>query len=229
MVSRKQYQLRVRMVSDPPVWAPPLIIFGGLVLCLLRGPARAAGLAPLALGLGLWIGGAPRPTLLIAPGGAAIGVLGPDGRAVDRARGAGYAVSSWLAADGDGGDQAAAARRPGLQRYQKRVEGDLGPVWKLVRFHGLVDAERMTTHCRANVLMIAPGARQAPDGKCVWLGPAQLTALGAVAVEPVGDRLVYRSALQESAGRIWTQPPAPVQWSPDADAALAVAAGRGAD
>ncbi|MGG7567938.1 ComEC/Rec2 family competence protein [Rhodovulum sp. DZ06] len=206
----------VRPIPEAPMISAALITFGGLFLCLCCRPTRALGLAPAALGLALWAAADRRPTLLVAPEGAAIGLMGPDGRAVDRARGQGYAIESWLAADGDAGDQSEAASRPGLLRQGRRVEGDLGGGWTLVRFSGRARVDTMSRDCTKQVLLIAPAAPEPPVGPCVYLGPERLAGLGALSVEVQDGRLVIRSALQESAGRIWTRLPGGGQ-GPDED------------
>lgn len=198
----------VRAVADPPAAAAPLMVLGGLALCLRRGRMRFLGLAPVAAALALWIAGAPRPVLLVSPGGGAIGLIGPEGRAVDRARGEGYAVESWLAADGDAAGQEAAAERPGLLRQGRRIEGDLGAGWTVIKFTGRARVETMSRDCRAQVLMIAPGAPEPPVGACAYFGPERLAQLGALAVDADAAGLHVRSALEQSAGRIWSPAPA---------------------
>lgn len=194
----------VRAVAEPQPIVAPLIVLGGLFLCLGATRIRLLGLAPIALGLAVWAMGPPRPLLLIAPGGEAIGLLGPEGRAVDRARGAGYAVSSWLASDGDVAGQEVSAARPGLLHQGRRAEGALTDGWRVVRVSGRVAPDRLADDCTEKVLLIAPGAPRAPVGPCVYLGPARLAELGAMAVDVEGGELRIRSAVQETAGRMWS-------------------------
>jgi competence protein ComEC len=199
----------VRPVAAPGGAVAWLIVLGGLWLCLGATRARALGAAPLALGLVLWVAAPSRPTLLIAPDGDMIGLMGPEGRAVDRPRGAGYAVESWLASDGDAGDQDAAARRVGLIRAGRRTEGEFGDGWRVVRLTGRATPDMLADDCMAKVLLIAPAAPRGPDGPCVYLGPERLRAFGAIAAEADGDRLILRSAVLATEGRAWTGPPGP--------------------
>jgi competence protein ComEC len=197
----------VRTVVQPSGAVAPLIVLGGLWLCLGVGRARGLGAAPLALGLALWWGAPSRPPLLIAPEGELLGLLGPEGRAVDRPRGSGYAVTSWLASDGDGADQAAAAARPGLIRDGRAAHGDLGGGWRVMRLGGRPSAAALGALCTAKLLLVVPGGPSAVEGACVYLGPRRLSELGALAVEVDGERLRIRSALAAASGRLWTGPP----------------------
>ncbi|MFT6228479.1 MAG: competence protein ComEC [Paracoccaceae bacterium] len=196
----------VRGVADPQPFVPALIVLGGLFVCLGATRFRLVGLAPLALGLALWAGGPPRPVLLIAPGAEALGLIGPEGRAVDHARGARYAVQNWLASDGDGATQEQAAARPGLLRQGRRTEGEIGGGWRVVRVTGRASPDQLAKDCVDKVLLIAPGAPRGPDGPCLYLGPDRLGDLGAMSVAVDGQGLRIRSAMLETAGRIWSAP-----------------------
>ncbi|MEI6797965.1 MAG: ComEC/Rec2 family competence protein [Pseudomonadota bacterium] len=100
-------------VPQPGPWVVPLITVGALWALIWQGRARMLGLAPLALGFGLWVM-VERPVLLISSDGVLAGLLGPDGRALSSPKGAGFAAESWLADDGDLALQADAALRQGF-------------------------------------------------------------------------------------------------------------------
>lgn len=181
----------------------PLIALGGLWLCLWRTRLRLLGLAPLAAGLAMWISVDSRPPLLVAPGGSAMGLVGPQGRAVDRARGAGYAIESWLEADGDLASQAVAAARPGLDRDDRGATGELDG-WTVTLIRGRVAKEALGARCEPRTLLIAPSARSEVEGGCVFLGRAALERMGAVSAEPApGGGLYLRGALLDAAHRPW--------------------------
>ncbi|MGM0584607.1 MAG: ComEC/Rec2 family competence protein [Pseudomonadota bacterium] len=203
----------VRTVAQPPAGAVGLITLGGLWLAIWRTRLRLAGLAPLALGVAVWAQGAARPEVLIAPEARVMGALGPEGRAADRARGAGYAVESWLAHDGDPADQRAAAARPGLERGEGWSAALLSNGWRVVRLHGRdADARRL---CAPRTVLVAWEAAGPRAGPCLLLDRARLSELGAVAIsaragagrerggEAAQARLRIRGALPPAAGRLW--------------------------
>lgn len=97
-------------VPAPPGAVLPLLALGSLGVILWQGRARWAGLAPALCALALWAG-AERPALLIAEDGGLVGVMGSEGRALSKPRGAGFVARTWLENDGDGADQAGAAAR----------------------------------------------------------------------------------------------------------------------
>ena len=92
-----------RPVPVAPAAVLPLISLGGLWLFLWRGRWRLAGLVGIAAALVLWAAPAPRPEVLIAPGGRLVGVLGPEGRALDHRRAQSFAARTWLRRGGEGG------------------------------------------------------------------------------------------------------------------------------
>jgi competence protein ComEC len=194
----------VRAVAEPQPLVPALIVLGGLFLCLGASRLRVLGLAPIAIGLLIWAGGTQRPILLIAPGGDAIGLVGPEGRAVDRPRGSSYVIKNWLASDGDVATHEIAASRPGLLRQGRRAEGVLGNGWRVVLVKGRASPNLLTAACTDKVLLIAPSGPRGPEGACVYLGPARLRDLGAMSVSVDAAGLHVRSAIQETAGRMWS-------------------------
>lgn len=178
--------LAVRPVSSPPPLALPMLALGGLWLVIWASRLRLLGLAAMLAAAALWIPGGERPELLIAPRAAAMGVLGEQGRAVDRARGAGYAIDTWLANDGDPVPQAVAAARPGIDRQPRRAEARLANGWSVVVLGGLVTPEGLRAECAARTVVVAAAARPgaAAPGPCVTLDGEALRSLGAVSIAP---------------------------------------------
>ncbi|MEC9435085.1 MAG: ComEC/Rec2 family competence protein [Pseudomonadota bacterium] len=196
----------VRPVPEAPAGALALVALGGLWVAVWRSGLRWAGAAAALAGLALWTFGAARPEVLVAPGGAAIGVLGPQGRAVDRGRGAGYAIESWLAADGDAGGQAEAAVRPGVTREPREAAAELSNGWRLILLEGLVRPERLAETCAPRTVIVAPAARAPAEGPCLSFDRAALDRLGALAMTPEGEDLRVRGALTDAAARPWGAP-----------------------
>ncbi|MBK0398820.1 ComEC/Rec2 family competence protein [Limibaculum sp. M0105] len=171
-----------------------LIALGGLWLALWRGGWRLVGVAPILAGLALWIWLPPqRPVLIVAPNAALVGLMGPEGRALDRAKGQSYAAETWLRRDGDGADQPLAAARPGLE-HGRSLRGALGGGWRLE----VVNATRpepgeLAALCTPKTLLIARNAAEAPAGACLFYGRAALRRAGAIAVWPGGGGVEGRA------------------------------------
>ena len=100
----------------------PLLSVGALIVILWQGRSRWFGLVLVILAGALWAG-ATRPALLVAPSGGLVGVLGPEGRALSKPRGNGFAARVWLENDGDPAAQEEAASRPGWQGQKRGRRG----------------------------------------------------------------------------------------------------------
>jgi competence protein ComEC len=174
----------VRPVAAAPGVVLGLIALGGLWLALWRGWLRLAGGVAVALGLALWIEAPPRPTVLIAPEARLVGVLGPQGRALDGKRAQGFAAETWLRRDGDLADQETAAARPGFNRTRDGMTAELGAGWRLSVLRARApDVETLRALCEARVMLVARHGPEMDGGPCVYLGAAALARMGAVAVE----------------------------------------------
>jgi competence protein ComEC len=91
-------------VVGPNGWVIPLLALGFLVLLMWRGPLRWGGMVAMAASFVIW-SGSTRPDVLISDSGTLVGVMTPQGRALSKRRGAGFAARNWLENDGDGNDQ----------------------------------------------------------------------------------------------------------------------------
>ena len=103
-----QWQGAVRPIVTPDALVLPMIAVGALFAVVWTGRGRWIGVLPMGVAAALWVN-ASRPQILVADGGALVGVATPDGRALSRARGSGFIASVWLENDGQGGDQVSAA------------------------------------------------------------------------------------------------------------------------
>ncbi|KPP87848.1 MAG: competence protein ComEC [Rhodobacteraceae bacterium HLUCCO07] len=97
-------------VPSPDWFVLPVMAFGFLILFLWQGRLRFVGLGPVAVSVVAWAM-VERPDVLIAEGGALVGVMGEDGRALSKARGAGFVATNWLENDGTPISQDAAAKK----------------------------------------------------------------------------------------------------------------------
>jgi competence protein ComEC len=210
----------VTLVTAPGPEVVPLLALGGLMLCLWQGRGRLAGLAPLALALALWsVTG--RPDLLIAGEGALLGRIGPEGRALSKPKGDGFAAASWLEDDGDGALQEEAALRPGLERGPGEVALTLAGL-RLRQFSGRGGAERAAAACgSAEIVMLTTAAPEAAD--CLIWDAALMRRTGPVAIWETPDGARIETVAGTAGQRLWTGQTGEV---PDLIRAPAQVAGR---
>lgn len=194
------WQGATRPVVAPMPWALPLIALGGLVLCLWRGRARIAGLAPMAAGALLWVQ-SERPAVLIADSGTLVGVMTDAGRGLSRDRGSGFIAGTWLENDGRGGTQdSAAALWPGARADRLAV----AQVADLTILH--VQGKRAAAQldgCGAAQVVVS-STDLALRGGCRVFDPARLRDSGSVAIWPgaEGPRIVTDA--ERSGQRLWS-------------------------
>ncbi|OWU83851.1 competence protein [Oceanicola sp. 22II-s10i] len=172
-------------VPTPDAPVLPLFALGLLMLCLWQGRLRAAGMVPLALAGLLWWG-TERPEVLVAEGGALVGVMTEEGRALSRARGGGFVAGTWLENDGDPVPQEEAAAR-----WRLVPEGLARHVTGRVRVSEL-------TECGAGILVA--NAKAPPLEGCLIFDAA--TPSAALTRSPDGW-IVTRA---NEKGRPWTPP-----------------------
>lgn len=198
----------VTAVPTPGPAVLPLIALAGVWAVLWRGPLRW-GAAPLMLvALILWAGVA-RPVLLVAGDGALAGLSGPEGRALSKPRGGGFAAESWLENDGDLADQATAAARPGFDgpKGARRfaLSGPDGRRLAGVILSGKEAAKAAAAACAGADLVILP-ARAAPmAGACTVIDGQVLARTGALAGDLTPQGLLLRPVRQ--ARRVWDDAP----------------------
>src|SRR5690606_8418137 len=100
-----------RSLVPSPDWPVlPLMALGALLRVLVQGWLGWVGVAPLVAAILLW-GGTARPGLLIAEGGALVGVMTAEGRALSKEKGGGFVARNWLENDGDPSSQERAYQR----------------------------------------------------------------------------------------------------------------------
>ncbi len=152
----------VSHVPAPPPAVLPLLALGGLWLVLWQGRARLGGLAVMALALLLWAE-ARRPALLISESGRLVGLMGPEGRALGKARGDGFSARVWLENDGDGASQKEAAGRPGLLRARGEIRFSLGGI-SFVQLFGRGARARLDEVCADGAWIILAAEVEAGAG-----------------------------------------------------------------
>lgn len=195
----------VAAVPAPPEGVLALFATGGFAL--LVGGARwlrGAGGFAAALALALWTG-AERPAALVAGDGALAGVMGAEGRALSKPKGAGFVAKSWLEDDGDMATQEAAFARPGFSGAKGAMAAEVAGVtlWHLT---GKLGSAQVGAACRkgAIVVLSIPWEGPLPEG-CTLLDPVRLRQTGALAIYPgaAGPRIV--SARATAGDRLWNR------------------------
>ncbi|MEM6610340.1 MAG: ComEC/Rec2 family competence protein [Pseudomonadota bacterium] len=210
----------VRPIVSPPQGLIAAIVLGGLWVIIWRGRLRWIGAIPVGAALAIWPL-AERPAVLISASGGLVGTMAPDGRALSRARGDGFAAGIWLENDGDGADQRLAASRPGWRED--------GPGWHTEwagtdLWHG--------TGRRAEDAVVAACARHdvvvvnidPPDNlaqgplpalwplraePCLLITPATLSDTGSLAVYESGRIETARGA---QGARLWSDAGVRASW-----------------
>ncbi|MCF1710947.1 ComEC/Rec2 family competence protein [Tabrizicola sp. J26] len=179
----------------------PTMALGALWLVIWQGRARWIGIAPILAAILLW-GIVPRADLLVSADGGLAGILGPQGRALSTATGAGFAAADWLENDGDLADQEEAARREGFTGPPARRRFRLGQ-WRGIVLKGKGALSTLGPACRENDLVIlAADLADLPEG-CTVIDRAELALSGAIAgwLEPDG---ALRLVPANRATRAWT-------------------------
>ncbi|MFW8593193.1 ComEC/Rec2 family competence protein [Cribrihabitans neustonicus] len=186
-------------VAAPGPRVLPLLAAGLLFLALWQGRMRLAGLLPAAAAFWLWQQ-AERPFLLIADTGGLVGVMGPEGRALSRAKSQGFTAGIWLENDGDFASQADAAGR-----WQAAGSGPAvwrGPAGQLVHAPGKRKLAA-AGHCGPGDILVSTVTPESafPQDGCLLLTPEDLIQTGSIAISAEGK---LRTAREVSGARLWT-------------------------
>ncbi|MFT4150579.1 MAG: ComEC/Rec2 family competence protein [Paracoccaceae bacterium] len=202
-------------VTGIPAPAPgilPVLTLGGLWVVLTAGRLRWAGVLPMAAAVALWSAIPSRPLLLVSGDGTLAGLLGPQGRALSAAKGAGFTAESWLENDGDLASQEEAAARPGFDGPRGARSFVLAG-WRGVILSGKSAAAEAGRACTTFDLVIVgsppeptgdpSAAAPVGDGKagCHVIGPPALRRTGPIALSAGEGGLIL--APTRRGHRIW--------------------------
>jgi competence protein ComEC len=182
-------------VPSPDWRVLPLMAAGFVGLILWQGRARLAGLGPVAAALMFWVT-VDRPDVLIADGGTLVGVMGPEGRALSKPRGAGFVAQNWLENDGDPVSQdAAAGRWPGA-----------AATMPVALRHVTGKTAMRALECKAGEWVVTNVPWDAPTD-CEVYDPARLRRTGAMAVYAgeAGAKPRVVTARQITGERLWNR------------------------
>ncbi len=190
-------------VVQPPGWVIPTMALGALWLIIWAAPARWLGVPVVAVAVLGWAL-AERPVLFIADDGAVVGLMGPEGRILSRARSGAFTAESWLQGDGDLASQEQAQMR-GTHGPSDAVVLLKGRGLDVVHLSGkgaLLAADTLCLPGRILVTNTEPEAAIA--GPCRVLTPRNLGASGAVAFVAGPNGPIQRSARDAEGARPWT-------------------------
>ncbi|MBE1282248.1 MAG: DUF4131 domain-containing protein [Rhodobacteraceae bacterium] len=185
----------VGRVVGPSQWVLPLVCLGFLFVILWQGRLRFAGLFPVVLGFGLW-SEVERPAVLVEANGALVGVMTDEGRALSKAKGAGFTAKIWLENDGDDTSQQEAAQRWGEGKDRIRtITVNSGEIVHVIGKR----AAKGLTKCDPSQVIVATVA-VAIDGPCQIWDPKRLAATGSLAFNKDG----LWTAQDVTGDRLWT-------------------------
>ncbi len=197
-----EWEGAVRPILAPMAPVLPVLALGGLVLCLWQGRGRLLGLVPMAAAVFLWAQ-TERPVLLIADTGGLIGIMTDAGRALSKAKGAGFVAEIWLENDGRGGGQERAAERWPERDGSRVLRADmLG--YEVIHLQGKRAAQGFG-RCEAGQIVIASVQTVLP-GDCLLFDVDVLRRTGSVAVWPGRAGPEFQTAADHSGQRLWHGP-----------------------
>jgi competence protein ComEC len=174
-------------ITAPGAWPLPLYALGGLILALWQGRGRWAGVVPLIACAILWAG-TERPQILIDDKAQVVGILGAEGRALSRDRGAGFVASVWLENDGSARLQPEAAA--------------LWPVSGVPLRHLRGKRAAAGAGCQSGevVVLTHPPPEPLP---CEVFDPRRLRQTGAVALKFGAEGMEVTTAREVAGRRLW--------------------------
>ena len=182
------------IAQSPPGWVLPVLTLGCLWVILWQGRARWVGVVPVVMAMVAWPN-AQRPEILIEDRGALVGVMTPEGRALSRARGAGFVAGVWLENDGDAATQEEAAARWQGQPLQTSA----GPISHLSGKRALAAWQG----CGAGEIVVTSVTPEAGDPRvgegCTLFDPDTLDKTGALAWQDG----IWVSAADRAGRRAW--------------------------
>lgn len=189
------FEASVVKVVAPMSVVIPMLVLGCLFVILWQGRARWGGLVPVCVAMIIW-SHATRPPVLIADSGALVGVMRDGARVLNKPKGDGFVASSWLENDGDGRDQAAAARPD-----KAGFTADLG--WMRLRQLTKRQVKSIEDPCQGVEAVVLPDDMPVD---CLAITAKSLRDTGAIAIWPGPDGPRIVTAADKAGARYWTDP-----------------------
>jgi len=186
-------------VVTPHVSVLPLLSLSALVVILWQGSRRWIGVAGVVCALIIWPF-TERPVVLIAESGGLIGVMGPEGRVMNKPKGDGFAASNWLENDGDPVPQSVSFNRNVVEKTAIRIY-DLEGL-DLLHVTGK-DGKNAFDHCHSNTWVVTNKPLGEVAGDCVFLDADKLKQTGSIALFRRADGWHVLTAHDAAGQRIW--------------------------
>lgn len=199
----------VSHVVSPGAWGLPLLSMGLLICAIWQGAGRWVGVPIVMTAMVIW-GGTGRPDVLIASSGGLVGMMGPEGRALSKARGDGFSARVWLENDGAPVDQADGFARPGFAADGNIMFAQLGDI-TIVHLTRSADFTRAAELCHPGTWIVSSAEMPELEGGCRVLDQIALRHSGARAVYLEGKEAKEITVTDLSGHRLWTGPPKPDQ------------------
>ncbi len=189
-------------VPAPGPGVLPLLAIGGVWVMAWQGRLRWGGVAPLAVALVLW-SQVERPALLIAQSGGLVGVMTPDGRTLNKAKGEGFVARSWLENDGDNALQPEAFARHGVIREAGYLRSTIAQV-PFIHVSGRGWEQRLHDNCVDGFIIVPQKLENMPKGPCHVLDRTALAESGALAVYERANGPQLLSVKEVTGQRLWS-------------------------
>ncbi|WP_395685319.1 ComEC/Rec2 family competence protein [Aestuariivirga sp.] len=195
------------VVQRPPAVATLMLGAGLIMLCLLAGPARVAGLAVMGFGLGVALMPPAGPDLLVEATGRNVALRNSSGLLVPaHARRGRFAVDAWLQENGEEVRLAEAARRPGWSCRDKVCEAKV----KGRRVVYVSEWEVPPPGCAdADILIVDFPLRGSCSAASLRIDRFDLWRFGAHAIWLEDSEVLIRTSRGEQGDRPWTVLPRP--------------------
>lgn len=184
-------------VHGPGVAVLPMIALGFLWLCLWQGRTRLVGVVPVLAAFWLWAS-TDRPVGLIAENGALVGVMTQNGRALSKAKGAGFVAQNWLENDGEHIDQLTAAAR-----WPKMRIASLPGGIEVTHLAGKKAVAGFAGCGEGQIIVANLDLPKAASG-CILLDPARLRDKGAIAITAGKNGVQLKSVRDVTGDRLWS-------------------------
>ena len=184
-------------VHGPEVVVLPMIALGFLWLCLWQGRTRMIGAVPVLAAFWLWAA-TDRPVGLIAENGALVGVMTEEGRALSKAKGAGFVAQNWLENDGDATDQPTAAAR-----WPETRTAPLPGGIEVTHLAGKRAVAAFDGCAKGQIIVANQDLPQGAAG-CLLFDPTRLQEMGAVAIMESKGQIRLTSVRDRTGDRLWT-------------------------
>ncbi|MEM6823782.1 MAG: ComEC/Rec2 family competence protein [Pseudomonadota bacterium] len=194
----------VSTVPSPQTAVLPVFALGALWVILWQGRARVLGLAPICAALTVWVH-VERPLLLVSGDGGLLGLMTVEGRSLSKARGQGFAASSWLENDGDGADQPSAHARAGFSGERGDMVFELaGHSVRYFSGRGATSRAKSAA-CKEDDILIVAAEFGDGFGRCLLIDRVSLSQSGPIAVHQGKRGLTLVST--RTGTRPWTGSP----------------------